>query len=160
MNEYKVIGNLGSDPEVHTFPDGQIQTTLSVATDESFKDKQGNKVEQTEWHRVVLRGGQAEVAAKYLRKGSQVYVSGKKRTRKWTDNGQDHFLVYMAVRDMKLLDRAQSGASQLPVSQQAAAKPQSSPRAMASVPPVQADDFDDVPFALPRCVDGICTPYK
>ena len=86
VNKAIILGRLGQDPEIRYTKDGKAVATLSVATSESWKDKQtGEKKEQTEWHRVVLFGRLAEVAGEYLRKGSQVYIEGQLKTRKWTD---------------------------------------------------------------------------
>ena len=86
VNKAIILGRLGQDPEIRYTKDNKAVATLSVATSESWKDKQtGEKKEQTEWHRVVLFGKLAEVAGEYLRKGSQVYIEGQLKTRKWTD---------------------------------------------------------------------------
>lgn len=87
VNKVIIVGTLGNDPEVKYSASGSAIANLSVATSEQWKDKQtGEKKEQTEWHRVVIFGKLAEVAGEYLRKGSQVYIEGQLRTRKWTDN--------------------------------------------------------------------------
>lgn len=85
VNKMILMGHLGKDPEMRYMPDGTANASFSVATSESFKDKEGNKQERTEWHRVVLWGRIAEIAGEYLRKGSQAYIEGRIRTRKWTD---------------------------------------------------------------------------
>ena len=85
VNKVIVMGHLGRDPEMRYQTSGAAITTLNIATSESFKDKEGNKQEHTEWHRVVLFGRTAEVAGEYLRKGSMAYVEGRLQTRKWTD---------------------------------------------------------------------------
>lgn len=88
INKVILVGHLGQDPEVRYLPNSTAVTGLSIATSESWRDKQsGEMKENTEWHRVVLFGKLAEVAGEYLRKGSQVYLEGHLRTRKWTDNG-------------------------------------------------------------------------
>ncbi|MBU2861896.1 single-stranded DNA-binding protein, partial [Acidithiobacillus ferrooxidans] len=92
VNKMILMGHLGKDPEMRYLPDGTANASFSVATSESYKDKDGNKQERTEWHRVVLWGRIAEVAGEYLRKGSQAYIEGRIRTRKWTDKeGQERF---------------------------------------------------------------------
>ncbi|MBU2790509.1 single-stranded DNA-binding protein [Acidithiobacillus caldus] len=87
-----LLGHLGRDPEMRYMPDGTAVATLNVATSETFKDRDGNKQERTEWHRVVFWGRTAEIAGEYLRKGSQAYIEGRLQTRKWTDkDGQDRY---------------------------------------------------------------------
>ncbi len=99
INKVILVGNLGQDPEVKHAPDGAAITTISIATSESWKDKNsGESKEKTEWHRVVFFGKLAEIAGKYLRKGSQVYVEGKLQTRKWQDKtGQDRYTTEVVV---------------------------------------------------------------
>jgi single-strand DNA-binding protein len=92
LNKVQIIGHLGKDPEIRTTSDGKTMATLSVATSESWNNASGEKQEKTEWHRVVIFGKLAEIAQKYLRKGSKVYLEGKLQTRKWTDqSGQDRY---------------------------------------------------------------------
>ena len=93
VNKVILVGNLGQDPEVRYMPNGGAVANITLATSESWRDKAtGEMKEQTEWHRVVLFGKLAEVASEYLRKGSQVYIEGQLRTRKWTDqSGQDRY---------------------------------------------------------------------
>ncbi len=95
VNKVILVGNLGQDPEVRYMPSGGAVANFTLATSESWRDKQtGEMKEQTEWHRVVLFGKLAEVAGEYLRKGSQVYIEGQLRTRKWTDqSGQDKYTL-------------------------------------------------------------------
>ena len=99
VNKVIIVGTLGNDPEVKYSASGSAIANLSVATSEQWKDKQtGEKKEQTEWHRVVIFGKLAEVAGEYLRKGSQVYIEGQLRTRKWTDqSGQDRYTTEVVV---------------------------------------------------------------
>jgi single-strand DNA-binding protein len=85
VNKVILVGNLGKDPEAITFDNGVKKVSFSLATSESYKDKEGNKIDQTEWHNIVLWRGLADVAEKYLIKGSQVYIEGKIRTRSWDD---------------------------------------------------------------------------
>lgn len=102
VNKVIIVGTLGNDPEVKYSASGSAIANLSVATSEQWKDKQtGEKKEQTEWHRVVIFGKLAEVAAEYLRKGSQVYIEGQLRTRKWTDsNGVDKYTTEIVIPQM------------------------------------------------------------
>lgn len=105
VNKVIIIGNLGNDPEVKQFSNGGSVTTLSVATSEQWTDKQsGEKREATEWHRIVLFNKLGEIAAQYLRKGSQVYIEGKLTTRKWQDqNGQDRYTTEIKGDQMQML---------------------------------------------------------
>jgi single-strand DNA-binding protein len=102
VNKVIIMGTLGQDPEVKYTPSGAAVCNLSVATSEQWKDKQtGEKKEQTEWHRVVIFGKLAEVAGEHLRKGSQVYVEGKLRTRKWTDqSGVEKYTTEIVLQPM------------------------------------------------------------
>lgn len=102
VNKVIIVGTLGNDPEVKYSASGSAIANLSVATSEQWKDKQtGEKKEQTEWHRVVIFGKPAEIAGEYLRKGSQVYIEGQLRTRKWTDsNGVDRYTTEIVIQQM------------------------------------------------------------
>ena len=168
VNKVILVGNLGSDPETRYMPNGNAATNLSVATSESWKDKQtGQPQERTEWHRVVFFGRLAEVAGEYLKKGSKVYVEGSIRTRKWQDqSGQDRWTTEIVGNEMQMLDSrgamggspAEGGYGQGGFSGgQPSAAPdygmnQSAPAAQAQSPaPVAAaaisEDFDDdIPF--------------
>lgn len=107
VNKVILIGHLGDNPTSTTFPDGLKVANFSVATSEHWKDKQtGELKESTEWHRVVVFGGLAKVVADYAKKGTQVYVEGKLRTRKWQDkNGQDRYTVEIVASEFRLLGR-------------------------------------------------------
>ncbi len=110
VNKVILVGNLGNDPEVRQTPNGSTVSTLSVATSESWRDRQsGNMVEKTEWHRVVIFGKLAEIAGQYLRKGSKVYLEGKLQTNKWQDKqGQDRYTTEIVLDingQMQMLDR-------------------------------------------------------
>lgn len=100
VNKVILIGNLGRDPEVRTMQNGGKVANLSLATSESWRDKStGERKEKTEWHRVVIFGNLAEIAEKYLKKGSKVYVSGSLQTRKWTDNsGQEKYTTEVVLQ--------------------------------------------------------------
>ncbi len=106
VNKVILIGNLGDNPDVRTTPQGGVVANLSVATDESYKDKNtGQMVPKTEWHRVVLFNRLAEVARDYLKKGSKVYIEGKLQTRKWQDQGgNDRYTTEIVGNDMQMLD--------------------------------------------------------
>ncbi|MEM9396924.1 MAG: single-stranded DNA-binding protein [Pseudomonadota bacterium] len=106
VNKVILVGNLGSDPETRFLPSGGSVTNVSLATSESWKDKQtGQPQERTEWHRVVFFNRLAEIAGEYLRKGSKVYVEGALRTRKWQDqSGQDRYTTEIVGNEMQMLD--------------------------------------------------------
>jgi single-strand DNA-binding protein len=113
VNKVILVGNLGNDPETKYMPSGDAVTNLRVATSESWKDKQsGEQKDRTEWHRVAMFGRLAEIAAEYLRKGSQVYIEGKIRTRKWQDQqGNDRYSTEVIANEMQMLgSRGGSGA--------------------------------------------------
>jgi single-strand DNA-binding protein len=104
LNMAQIIGHLGRDPEVRYTPEGTTVANLAVATNETWKDKTGEKQERTEWHRVVLFGKVAEIAAEYLKKGSLVYLQGRLQTRKWQDDdGQDRYTTEIVAERMKML---------------------------------------------------------
>jgi single-strand DNA-binding protein len=104
VNKVILVGNLGRDPETRYMPDGGAITNISIATTSQWKDKSGEKQEQTEWHRVAFFGKLAEIAGEYLKKGSQVYVEGKLRTRKWQDkDGQDKYTTEIIADAMQML---------------------------------------------------------
>lgn len=98
VNKAIILGNLGRDPEIRKTGDGRSVANLNLATSERWKDRDGNQQERTEWHRVVIFGGLADVAEKYLSKGDSVYLEGKVQTRKWQDNnGQDRYTTEVVV---------------------------------------------------------------
>ncbi|MBJ89048.1 MAG: single-stranded DNA-binding protein [Woeseia sp.] len=141
VNKVIIVGNLGNDPDTRAMPSGSSVTNLSVATSESWKDKQtGEQKDRTEWHRVAMFGRLAEIAAEYLRKGSQVYIEGRLRTRKWQDqSGNDRYSTEIVADEMQMLGgRSGSGA---PAGQTPSAPQHQSP------PQGDSDDFDDdIPF--------------
>ena len=112
VNKVILIGNLGQDPETKSLPSGSAVTNIRVATTEGWKDKQtGEKKEHTEWHSVVFFDRLAEIAGQYLKKGSQVYIEGTLRTRKWQDkNGQDRYTTEVRGSDMQMLGGKPGGA--------------------------------------------------
>lgn len=107
VNKVILVGNLGADPETRYMPNGDAVCNIRVATTESWKDKQsGEKKEITEWHRVVFYRKLAEIAGQYLKKGSQVYLEGRIRTRKWTDKeGQERYTTEIEANEMQMLGR-------------------------------------------------------
>ena len=144
INKVIIVGNLGGDPETRYMPSGSAVTNLTVATNESWKDKQtGEQKDRTEWHKVAMFNRLAEIAAEYLRKGSQVYIEGKLRTRKWQDkNGQDRWTTEIIADEMQMLGgRGGSGGGSAPMSSGEDSGPPSTP------PQAGPDDFDDdIPF--------------
>ncbi len=140
VNKVIVVGNLGQDPETRYMPSGSAVTNMRIATNESWKDKQtGEQKDRTEWHNVAMFGRLAEIAAEYLRKGSQVYIEGKLRTRKWQDkDGNDRYTTEIIADEMQMLG-ARSGGGAPVISD--------SPPAGAPPPQPSGDDFDDdIPF--------------
>ena len=113
INKVILVGNLGQDPETRYMPNGKAVTNLRIATSESWKDKQtGEQREQTEWHSIVMYDKLAEIAAEYLRKGSQVYVEGKLRTRKWQDKeGRDRYTTEINANEMQMLGGRSGGGT-------------------------------------------------
>lgn len=111
INKVIIIGNLGGDPEVRYMPSGSAVTNITVATSESWKDKQtGHQQERTEWHKIIFFNKLAEIAGEYLRKGSKVYVEGSLRTRKLQDqSGQDRYTTEIVASEMQMLDSKQNG---------------------------------------------------
>lgn len=160
INKVILIGNLGRDPEMRTFPSGDQIANVTLATTEKWRDRQsGEPREHTEWHRLVFNGRLAEIAGQYLRKGSQIYVEGSIRTRKWQgQDGQDRYSTEVRVDQMQMLGSRQSGggsgggapddgwgAPQQP--RQAAPAPRPAPAPAPQAP--AADPFgndDDIPF--------------
>lgn len=168
VNKVILIGNLGQDPEVRYMPNGGAVTNITLATSESWRDKQtGEMKEKTEWHRVVIFGKLAEIAGEYLKKGSQVYIEGALQTRKWQDqSGQERYTTEVVVNiggSMQMLGGRSGGGDNMsqgggwgqpqqpqqsqqfsgggnprPAQQPAAAAPQS------NEPPMDFDD--DIPF--------------
>ena len=167
LNKVMNIGHLGADPELRYTQSGSPVTTLRIATDESYTDKDGNRVERTEWHRVVVFQRAAENCNQYLRKGSLVYVEGKLSTRKWQDqNGQDRYTTEIRADRVQFLDRRNGGApadgdgagyaprqsaprpaqGARPAQQQRRAPQQDSYEDLGPAFPSEASTMDDIPF--------------
>jgi len=159
INKVILIGNLGNDPETRHFPDGGAVTNASIATSESWKDRQtGEQRELTEWHRVVFkdRGNYrlGQIAGEYLKKGAKVYVEGRLQTRKWQgQDGQDRYTTEIIATEMQMLDSRTSGSqrgySDDNDSRAAAPAAVAAPRGGRDdgAPPNSFDDFnDDIPF--------------
>lgn len=141
VNKVILVGNLGADPETRYLPSGDPVTNLRLATTDTWKDKaSGEKKEATEWHRVVLFRRLAEVAGQYLKKGSQVYIEGRIRTRKWQDkDGQERYTTEIEAEEMKMLGSRQGGGNSAPL-------PQGSDRPPAGKKPSFDDEDPDIPF--------------
>lgn len=150
VNKVILVGHLGKDPEVRYSPGGSAVANFSLATSEQFKDRDGNKQERTEWHRVVFFGRQAEIAGEYLRKGRMAYVEGRLQTRKWTDkDGQERYTTEIVGDRLQLLgggggaggaeDRSAYDFDQSPA-------PAASSRASKTPEPTHDDFEDDIPF--------------
>ncbi len=159
VNKVILVGNLGADPETRYLPSGDAVCNLNLATTEVWKDKaSGERREATEWHRVALFGRTAEVAAQYLRKGSQVYIEGRLQTRKWQDkNGQDRYTTEIRGDDMKMLGGRQSGgdapmgrpddqSTRQPQPQRSAPQQSESSNRAPAASGGFADFDDDIPF--------------
>lgn len=147
VNKVILIGNLGKDPEVRYSPNGGAVTTISLATAESWKDKNtGEQVDKTEWHRVVFFRRLAEVAGEYLKKGSKVYIEGKLQTRKWQDKqGQDRYTTEIVANEMQMLD-SKGGSASFDSNRQSAPQQNNAQPASAPEPAVAGDFDDDIPF--------------
>ena len=145
VNKVILIGNLGKDPEVRYFPSGDAVANATLATTENWKDKQtGEAREATEWHNLTFPGKLGEIAGKYLRKGSKVYVEGSLRTRKWQDqSGQDRYTTEIVAQEMQMLD-SRNMASDGGGYQSAPAA--SAPAAAAADPAPIDFPEDDIPF--------------
>lgn len=163
LNKVELIGRLGNDPETRYLPNGNAVTNISLATSETWTDKEsGERQERTEWHRVAFFGKVAEIAGKYLRKGSQCYVEGKLQTREWEKDGVKRYTTEVVVDSFNgrllLLDSRQAGdndnGQQAPRQQNQQRQQQGAPRTQQQAPRQQApqpapdyDSFgDDIPF--------------
>ena len=166
VNKVIIVGNLGKDPELRTFPSGDQVANVTIATTDKWKDKQsGEMKEATEWHRVVFNGRLAEIVGQYLRKGSQVYVEGSLRTRKWTDkDGVEKYNTEIRADQMQMLGSRQGmggpggddgggggGSYDAPPSRSAAPapRPMAPPARPAPAPSKTASGFDDMDDDIP-----------
>ena len=150
VNKVIILGHLGNDPETRYLNNGDLVANLSIATSETWNDKNtGEKREKTEWHRVVAYRRTAEIIGQYTRKGSKLYVEGKLQTRKWTDNnGVDRYITEIIADSVQLLDSRrddQGGYQQQGYQQQ---RPQPHRHPQDGNPPPAQDNFesDDIPF--------------
>ena len=146
INKVIIVGNLGADPETKYLPSGDAITNIRIATTDRWKDKgSGEMKEATEWHRIAFFGRLAEIAGQYLKKGSQVYVEGRIRTRKWQDkDGQDRYTTEIVAGEMQMLG-SRSGMGEPSVRDEGVAEPsRGGGRSAAKKPP--PPDEGDVPF--------------
>ena len=156
VNKVTIVGNLGRDPETRYMPSGDAMTNIAVATTDKWKDKTtGEQKEATEWHRIAFFGKLAEIAGQYLKKGSQVYVEGKLRTRKWTDkDGIEKYTTEIIADSMQMLGSRQGmggGSAAMDEGSFGGGAPASRPSAPASRAPSKqapnlSDMDDDIPF--------------
>ena len=171
VNKVTLIGTLGRDPEVRYLPNGNAVANLSLATDESYNDKAtGQKVEQTEWHRLTVYGRLAEICQQYLKKGSRAYFEGKLRTREWEKDGVKRYTTEIITNEMMMLDSRgdgmNSGAGQMPGNmsggmgggmggyqqppQQAPQQPRQAPQQPAQQPAQQPGGYQQAPQRPPQ----------
>ena len=128
INKAILVGNLGADPEIRYTQSGSQVATFNVATTERWRDQEGQQQESTEWHRIVAWRKLAEICGEYLHKGSKVYIEGKIQTRKWQDqNGNDRYTTEIVAREMKMLDRRDSGSDSYGGGAQQQSYPEPSP---------------------------------
>jgi single-strand DNA-binding protein len=159
VNKVILVGNLGADPETRAMPSGATVSNIRIATSESWKDRtSGEQQERTEWHRVVLFGRLGEIAAEYLKKGSQVYIEGSLRTRKWQDKqGQDRYSTEIVAAEMQMLGGRGGGMGGATGGEGGGGRSESRPRDEYADAPSSgsgggrgggpAEDFDDdIPF--------------
>ena len=155
VNKVILIGNIGKDPETRFSAGGGAITNITLATSESWKDKQtGENQERTEWHRVVFFGRLGEIAGEYLKKGSKIYVEGALRTREWEKDGIKRYTTEIVGSEMQMLDgRGAAGGGDFPAERTQGASSgggsgrSSAPRAQEQAPPAGFDQFDDdIPF--------------
>lgn len=169
VNKVILVGNLGRDPEVRTFSNGDRVANVTIATTDKWKDKQSNEMrESTEWHRIVFNGRLAEIVEQYLRKGSQIYVEGSLRTRKWTDkDGLEKYTTEIRADQMQMLGSRQgmggpagddsgydSGAGQnyarpAPAARASTPQPRPAPTQSAPAAARPASNFDDMDDDIP-----------
>ncbi|WP_414040882.1 single-stranded DNA-binding protein [Acidithiobacillus sp. M4-SHS-6] len=153
VNKVILLGHLGRDPEMRYQPSGAAIANFSIATSETFKDRDGNKQERTEWHRIVLFGRTAEIAGEYLRKGSLAYVEGRLQTRKWTDkDGQERYTTEIIGDRLQLVgSRSGGGAASFDEEDHGGGRSSAAPAPAGAgrkqdAPPPMEDFDDDIPF--------------
>ncbi len=140
VNKVILVGNLGKDPEVFTFESGNKKVSFTLATTEAYKNKEGQRVEQTEWHNIVLYRGLADVAMTYLKKGNQVFIEGRIKTRSWEDNGQKRYATEIEAQSMTML------GSKRPDGENTAPNIPPIPQMPAATESFEPSSNDDLPF--------------
>mgnify|MGYP006257453091 FL=1 len=155
LNKVMLIGRLGKDPEMQYFESGAVKAAFSLATSERYKNREGQQVENTEWHNLVLWGKSAEIAEKYLRKGKQIYVEGSIRNRSWeAQDGSKRYITEINVQSFKMLgsraDDENAGGGNSNYSKPVANKPQNTYQNTPRIEPQAKDpiveEVDDLPF--------------
>jgi len=156
VNKVILVGNLGRDPETRYTTSGDAVTNIRLATTDTWKDKNGEKQERTEWHNIVFYGRQAEIAGEYLKKGRQIYVEGRLQTRKWQDKeGQDRYTTEIIADRMQMLGNREGGGASVaaePPERDGGAKPAAGGRRAPAATPAKKSDKnvdeldDDIPF--------------
>lgn len=147
INKVILVGNVGQDPETRYMPNGNAVTNISIATSETWKDKNtGEQQERTEWHRVTFYQRLAEIVAEYVKKGTKLYVEGRLQTRSWEQDGVKKYATDIIANEMQMLDsRGSAGDSYSPSQSQSAPPPKNETPTQQA--PVDADSFDDdIPF--------------
>lgn len=140
INRVILIGNLGKDPEVITFENGVKKATFSLATSESYKNKEGNRVDQTEWHNIVMWRGLADIAERFLHKGNQIYLEGKLKTRSYEQSGIKKYITEIFVDNMTMLGSRKDSSDNQDAGNSKPAQPQQTAENDIQVPE------DDLPF--------------
>lgn len=145
LNKVLLIGNLGKDPEMRAMPNGDAVATFSIATTETWKDKQGQKQSKSEWHNITMFRGLAEIAGKYLKKGSSVYIEGRLQTRKWQDKtGADRYTTEIIADQMQMLGGKPAEIAPQQTNDAQHEQRQAAPQTASSG---RVDQFsDDIPF--------------
>jgi len=150
VNKVILVGNLGADPETRYMPSGSAVTNIRIATSESWKDKEsGEQKERTEWHRITFYNRLAEIAGEYLKKGSQIYIEGRLRTRTYEKEGQTHYSTEIIADNMQMLgSRAGAGNPDRSINEGTPAENTREPEPKAPAPSAKSADFsdDDIPF--------------
>lgn len=151
VNKVILVGNCGQDPETRYMPNGKAVTNLTLATSESWKDKNtGQQVDKTEWHRVTFYDRLAEIVAEYVKKGSKLYVEGKLQTRSWDKDGTKHYATEVIANEMQMLDSRQGNSrapSQAPRPDNNFQQPPQASQVPQQQAPSNLNDFDDdIPF--------------
>ncbi|MDE6631036.1 MAG: single-stranded DNA-binding protein [Bacteroidales bacterium] len=145
VNKVILVGNLGKDPEVFTFENGNKKVRLAVATTETFRNRNGERAEHTEWHWVVLYRGLAEIAEKYLKKGNQVYIEGRLRLRSWNEGSHKRYATEIEAQDMTMLGGANGKKDEKPAVLQGTEAIPQVPAKLEDEPEYNPQD-DNLPF--------------